>query len=121
MIDDPKSDETLEALFKAARGNPVEPHPDFLGRLMEDADSVVSSQVAASSPRGNTGWTKFAQMWLPASGLTAAAALGVWIGLLLPDSQIADAWLTNESSKVDLTAFLPGADLSQFADPEADG
>ncbi|MGI9393617.1 MAG: hypothetical protein ACR2OY_03125 [Boseongicola sp.] len=121
MTDDPHNDETLEALFKAARDNPAEPHPDFIGRLMGDADSVVSSQVATSSPRKNIVWTGLAQIWLPASGLTTVAVLGVWIGLLLPGSQIADSWLTNDASDVDLTAFLPGADLSQFTDPEADG
>jgi len=40
---------------------------------------------------------------------------------MLPDTRFADAWLTNDATDVDLTAFLPGSDLSQFADLEADG
>ena len=121
MIDDPQKDETLEALFKATRDNPAQPRADFVARLMADADANTPTKSAISSPKKASPWTRLAQNWLPASGLTAATVLGVWIGMLLPETQIADTWLTDDANEVDLTAFLPGADLGEFTDPEADG
>lgn len=121
MIDDPKKNEALEALFKAARNNPNEPRPEFIERLIKDADAIAPASATGQSPLETSRWNRFTRNWLPASGLTAAAVLGVWIGLMLPETQIADTWLTNDSSDLDLAAFLPGADLSQFADPETGG
>ena len=121
MTDDPNKDESLDALFKAARDNPVGPRPDFVARLIADADASVSTQAAAPTPAKNSRWKRFAQYWIPASGLTAATVLGVWIGILLPETQIADTWLTDDANDVDLAAFLPGADLSQFSDLGTDG
>ncbi len=121
MVDDPNNEETLEALFKASRDNPVEPGPDFMARLIADADANAPKMGATPSPKKVSHWARPAQNWLAASGLTAATVLGVWIGILLPETQIADIWLTGDANEIDLTAFLPGADLSQFTDPEADG
>ena len=121
MIDDPQKDETLEALFKAARDNPADLRAEFVARLIADADNAALAPEAIPSPQKNSRWARFANNWLPASGLTAATVLGVWIGTMLPDTRFADAWLTNDATDVDLTAFLPGSDLSQFADLEADG
>ncbi|MEK6217419.1 MAG: hypothetical protein N2B03_09420, partial [Boseongicola sp.] len=90
-------------------------------RLIADADANVSTQTVALTALKSPRWAHFAQYWIPASGLTAATVLGVWIGMLLPETQIADEWLSNDAGDVDLTAFLPGADLSQFTDPESDG
>ena len=121
MTDDPNKDEALDALFKAARDNPAGPRPDFVARLIADANANVSTQAAAPPPAKKLRWKRFAQYLIPASGLTAATVLGVWIGILLPETQIATEWLSNDANDVDLTAFLPGADLSQFTDPETDG
>ena len=121
MIDDSENDRTLEALFKAARDNPVEPRPEFVARLIEDAEAISPSLAVPPSRSSNSLWMRITQNWLPASGLTAATVLGVWIGMMLPDTQVAEDWLTNDANDVDLTAFLPGVDLSEFAVLEADG
>ena len=121
MTDDPNSNEALEALFKAGRDNPAEPDADFVARLVADADAALASSTAMSSPSSISPWARRVQNWLPVSGLTAATVLGIWIGILLPETQIADTWLTGDASELDLAAFLPGADLSQFTDPETDG
>ncbi len=121
MTDDPNKDEALDVLFKAARENPVAPHPEFVARLIADADANVSTQAVAPAALKIPRWSQIALYWIPASGLTAATVLGVWIGMLLPGTQIADEWLSDDAGDVDLTAFLPGADLSQFTDPESDG
>ena len=121
MIDDPENDKTLEALFKAARDNPVEPRPEFVARLIEDAEAVAPARTAAPSPSNDSLWMRVTRNWLPASGLTAATVLGVWIGLMLPETQVAEDWLVNQANDIDLAVFLPGVDLGQFADLEADG
>ena len=121
MIDDPNTGQALDKMFRAAQENPVAPNADFVARLIADADANTPAQPKAASPAGNSLWTRLSRNWLPASGLTAATVLGLWIGVLLPNTQIAEAWLTDDGNDVDLTAFLPGADLSRFSDPEIDG
>ena len=122
MTDDPqKKVDRLEPFFKAARENPETPDPEFVAKLMADVDANFQPRAAVSPPAKTGFWPRITQNWLPASGLTAATAFGLWIGILLPDTQIADAWLTGNASDVDLAVFLPGVDLSQFFDPETDG
>jgi hypothetical protein len=121
MVDDPQKDVALEALFNAAQANPAAPRAEFVARLMADADASVTTKTAKHSPKTVPLWTRLTQNWLPASGLTAATVLGLWIGILLPETQIAETWLADDASDVDLTAFLPGADLSEFTDPEGGG
>lgn len=121
MVDEPQKDEALEALFNAAQANPAAPRPEFVARLMADADANAMRKTATPSSKARSRWTRLTQNWLPASGLTAATVLGLWIGILLPETQIADTWLTDGANDVDLTAFLPGADLGEFTDPEVDG
>jgi hypothetical protein len=121
MTDDLNDEEALDVLFKAARDNSVAPRHDFIARLNADADANVSTQAVPPEAQKTPLWAQFAQYWIPASGLTAATVLGVWIGMLLPETQIAAEWLSDDASDVNLTAFLPGADLSQFTDPESDG
>ncbi len=115
----------LEPLFEAARANALEPSPDFMARLMNDAEAGAALNAAppeTAPPTAHPGvLTRLVRALLPVSGLTAATAAGVWIGVGLPDTDIASALLFGADSEVDLSAFLPASDLSQFSTTEVDG
>ncbi|QMU56889.1 MAG: hypothetical protein GKR98_00895 [Boseongicola sp.] len=119
-----RDDDALDAMFGAARSNSPDLGTDFMARLMVDAEVAVAPprQVLSSEQvKGPSFWSRLAATWLPASGLTAATVMGVWIGLALPESQLADSFLTGTTTEIDLSSFLPGADLSQFTALEVDG
>jgi len=105
---DHREDIALDALFAAADDARPAPSDDLLERLMSDADNAVprpAEQAFTSRPRG---WSFPLKGFFTASGLTAAAAVGVWIGIVIPETFIPYA----AEDTVELYTFLPGADLT---------
>ncbi|NIY72382.1 hypothetical protein HCZ30_08020 [Marivivens donghaensis] len=78
----------LDALFASARKADPEPSPDFMARLFGDIDMVSAEVPPADAVRGGL----FASIWdavggwIGASGLAAATAAGVWVGVVSPSS-----------------------------------
>jgi len=107
MVDDQKDEDALEALFSASRAHPPAMSDDFLARLT--ADAVASAPrpapLAEAPAKPLFGSLK---SWFAASGLSGAAALGVWIGFVMPE-MVNTLTLSEE---VGLYSFLPGADLT---------
>lgn len=114
MVEKDKQDEALEALFSAGRSNRPVPSDDFMARLVADAEAAVPQPIAALAPRSGTAWFGGLRGFFTASGLSGAAALGVWIGFLMPDLVSTFSPATEEA--VGLYTFLPGADITALAD-----
>ncbi|ROT95868.1 dihydroorotate dehydrogenase [Histidinibacterium lentulum] len=84
------ADEELDALFSAARsgGAPVPLSADFVERVVADAAaeraaSRPADAVKAGRVPGAGLWAMLGG-WAGASGLVAATAVGVWIGVAQP-------------------------------------
>ncbi len=87
---DQLDDFELDALFASARKADLEPSPDFMARLFDDIDLVAAEAPPAEEPAVRGGL--FASIWdavggwIGASGLAAATAAGVWVGVVSPSS-----------------------------------
>lgn len=112
MVDKAPDDDALEALFQAERARGMSPTPDFLARLEADADAAISRPVLRPKPAPRR--VNWLTGLFTASGLSGATLAGLWIGFAMPDS-LDTLSLTTESS-VELTAFLPGADMGSLFD-----
>lgn len=110
MDSDPKQDQALDILFNASREATPSPSPDFLARLAQDANAAMPSPETSAPIPGPSMLMRLRGL-VAASGLTGAAALGVWIGFVMPETlnTFTDGFATDET--VSLSAFLPGADL----------
>ena len=108
MVDDRKDDDALEALFSASRVQPPEMADYFLARLNADADAAVPRPVSVRETSAKPFFGDL-KAWFAASGLSGAAALGLWIGFVMPEMVNT---VTLSSEEVALYTFLPGADLS---------
>lgn len=106
-------DEKLEALFDSARRNAPAMDPAFLERLASDMEATLP-QPQAKPVRTSSQTTFFQRFrgYFAASGLTGAAALGIWIGFVMPETlnSLAEGYDTTEA--VGIGAFLPYADLT---------
>ncbi len=113
MDDKQTEDPALEALFEAGRAQTAQPSDAFLARLAADADAALPQPETAppSAPPQVSILSRFKTLFA-ASGLSGAAALGVWIGFAMPDIVTTVSPLSEETTE--LSAFLPGADLSVF-------
>lgn len=105
-------EKALDALFGAAKLAAPVADPVFMERLAADMEALVPQ--AASTPRRTgaaTGLFERFKMFFAASGLTGAAALGVWIGFVMPETlnTLAAGYDTTEA--IGIGAFLPSADL----------
>lgn len=112
MDRDTSEDAKLEAFFKAAKDNPPEPSSDFISKLQMDALAAVPKATKAAKPRSGPQLSPFTRLkgLFAASGLSGVAALGLWIGFVMPDLI---ATLTPVSDDVtNISAFLASADLS---------
>ena len=125
MTTDKPQDDMLEALFGAARARAPEPTEAFMARLAADADREVAGNArkpaAADAAAPGLGLARLLGALLPVSGLAATAAAGVWIGVMLPDSDLAEDWYSGSGEGLELTSFLPGAafdGLEAQADPQ---
>ena len=109
-----RPDAELEAMFAAARSTSPKPSDDFVARLAQDMERALPRQHSA--PIAVEGPTLLArlQKYFAASGLAGAAALGVWIGFVMPETlnTFADGFASEEA--FDLEAFLPGTGLSEL-------
>ena len=115
MVNDPKQDQALEALFSAAKDAAPAPTPDFMARLAMDADAALPEpEIPARAPAPSL--LASLNGLFAASGLTGAAALGVWIGFVMPETlnTLVDGFALDDT--VSLSAFLPGADLAALSE-----
>lgn len=115
--------EELEVWFAAARAHPPVPAPAFLDRLAQDAARTVPAVATAAglpaarpavkrSPlaKRRDGRRLIAGLggWRAVSGLAAAAVVGLWIGLALPDSMRDFAPTVGAAETLDLFAAADG-------------
>lgn len=113
-----KASETdLEALFQAAR-SPSTPNADLVARVLADAEAVQTGfaqpAVTPSAPAAVESLWDTLGGWLGLSGLAAACAMGLVVGVILPgqfDSSASDS----------LAALLSGEDAVAFVGFEAVG
>ena len=110
----------LEALFAQARGQAVEPSPDFLGRLLEDAYAAQPPMPAAPPVlvRQEAAASRLMQ-WLrrlaPPAGLATAALSGFWVGfaqpasLMAPVSSVKDV-VAGSEEVVEMVDLIPSLD-----------
>ena len=106
------NDVALDALFAAGKSNAPTISDELLARLDVDAVSALPKPTQSEAPVEPAQLFGGFKALFAASGLSGAAALGVWIGLIMPDIVPAVSPLAEDT--VALTAFLPSADLSVF-------
>ena len=111
-----ETDTDLDALFAAARRDgPVLPAPLFEAMLADaDREQAARLHPAAAPPRpvGRLrGWIGALGGWQAVSGLTAAAAAGIWIGIAAPDA-VSAAGLGREAQgeAISLVELMPNYD-----------
>ncbi|MDA8584909.1 hypothetical protein N9L47_01420 [Rhodobacteraceae bacterium] len=112
MMDDPREDAALEALFQAERTRAPEISPEFMARL--EAEAVAAIPKPAPQIRSAPRRTSWLAGIFTASGLSGAALAGIWIGFAMPESF--DTLTLTADNSVSLTAFLPGADMGSLFD-----
>ena len=115
MDSDPKQDQALESLFTAAKDITETPSADFMARLASEAETAMPKPPLSDVMPAPLLFTRFKGLFA-ASGLTGAAALGVWIGFVMPETlnTLMDGFSVDET--VSLSAFLPGADLAALSE-----
>ena len=123
MTNDANDDKALETLFESARNDAPDLAPDFLARLVTDADQAIDVQTenVAPSPAPISLWARISATLVPVSGLAAATLAGVWIGFQVPSTDFTDGLSFTDSSDFDVSVFLPAVGLSGFSDLEVDG
>ena len=93
MMTDRKDDDLgLEALFAAARDEAPMPSGDFMMRLQDAA--LAEMPVAGARVRQPGVWAQLRDAlggWKGASGLAAACAVGLWLGIN-PPAVLSDYW-----------------------------
>ena len=104
---DNRDETALDALFAAADARRPAPSDAFLRSLEQDAEAAVPA-ADAPIPTSPGGWSFGLRGLFAASGLSAAAVLGMWIGFVMPETLSA---FTSDDT-VGLYTFLPGADLT---------
>lgn len=111
--EDQYDDAALERLLSGARRTAPMPDADFLARLEADMEDALPRPDPVAPKQGTTEsfFVRFRGLFA-ASGLTGAAALGVWIGFVMPDTlnALSTGYDTTEASGIG--AFLPYADLA---------
>ena len=115
-MDSSRSDDpALDALFDAAREAAPEPTADFLARLQVDAEASLPRPQRTASPVRGPLMSRLGGLFA-ASGLSGAAALGVWIGFAMPDLLNLETFAGGAEDSVGLYAFLPGADITTLGE-----
>lgn len=115
MDNDPKQDRALDALFETAKTNPIMPEPDLMAQLQSDMERALPRAPAPIPTPKPSVLTRLGGLFA-ASGLTGVAALGVWIGFVMPETlnTLADGFAGDQI--VSLDSLLPGADLIALSD-----
>ena len=106
MTGNSRDDIALETLFAAGRSERPLPSGEFLERVAASADGGAARPAPAVRPVARFAWLGRV---FAASGLSGAAALGVWIGFVMPEAM--DALTLGGDETVALATFLPGTDL----------
>ncbi len=114
MDSDREDDIALDALFAAAKSETPKASEDFLARL--NADAVAAMPRPEHLGRNPTAPSLFDRLkgWFAVSGLSGAAALGVWIGFVMPE--VVNTVSPLSEDVIELSAYLPGADLSVLSE-----
>lgn len=74
----------LDAALAEARGRDAAPSPDFLARVMADAEAVLREREAPRAAVPRRGWLNALGGWPALGGLAASMALGVGVGVAQP-------------------------------------
>ena len=87
----PLGEDDLDALFNAARARPAEPSVALYERVLADAEAALPAMPAPAArpaPRRGLAARLLSQVggWPAATGLAAAAAIGVYIGMAAPSA-----------------------------------
>ena len=108
MTKDHDDIQALDDVFRAARAAPLEPSPELLGRVLQDAEAVEVARNQAGSPRAYRLRELFRALggWPAMTGLAAATVAGIWIGLSPPAGLEAGLSAPDAAYIVDLA---PGA------------
>lgn len=89
-----RDEEALSQMFEAARQSAPAPEADFMARLTADAETFMPRPPAPAAPLQQGRLWRLLEGWGGFAALASTAAMGVWIGIALPE-----------------TADLPGANL----------
>ena len=108
MTGNSRDDVALETLFAAGRSERPLPSGEFLERIAASADAGAARPASAPAARPVPRLAWLGRMFA-ASGLSGAAALGVWIGIVMPEA--IDVLTLGGDDTVALATFLPGTDL----------
>lgn len=107
----------LDTFFESARRTVPLPEASFLDRLSAEMEANLPQRRAAGRPARETSSLRTGFRGLfAASGLTGAAALGVWIGFVMPETLNTLALGYDATDASGIGAFLPSADLSALAE-----
>lgn len=107
-----RDDEMLERFFAAGRAEP-QPDPALMARVMADATGTARRPAFVPAlPRPGLWGSLMAMLggWPSLTGMTAAAAAGVWVGFLSPD--LIDGYLGTDTGYA-VSDFMP--DLTDLA------
>ncbi len=114
-MDSDKTDNiALEKLFAAAKTETPEASNAFLARLTADADAALPKPEPLAPKVPTQGIFDRLKGLFAVSGLSGAAALGVWIGFIMPD--VVTTFSPLSEDVVELSVYLPGADLSVLSE-----
>ncbi len=103
-----REDMALDVLFDAAAATRPIPSSDFLARLNADVEAATPLAANPAQARPARDWHLGLRQFFAATGLSGAAALGVWIGFAMPDLLP----LASTEDTAALYTFFPGADLT---------
>jgi hypothetical protein len=109
-------DETLEALFGAARAEAQPLSDDLFARIMADAVAVDTARAVPQVRAAPRGWlASFGAMlggWPSVAGLATAAMAGVWIGVAQPVA-LDGLGLSSDTTQTgyELQDLMPGFDV----------
>lgn len=106
-------DAALDSLFDAARSDRPEPGADFLARLNADAVAAMPRPVPGKTPRDVSIFSRLKTLFA-ASGLSGAAALGIWIGFVMPDLVAPFSMVAEDTTGI--TAFMSDTEFTVLSE-----
>lgn len=108
-----RDDRMLDGIFESAMQEGPSIDDNFLARLQLDMEDHLPLVQGPPSQRNNDGGAlEKLRSWFTVSGLAGAAALGVWIGVIMPDTINSLISGTTYDETYELGAFLPSANLA---------
>ena len=119
-IDDDGDDAFLTDIFAEARQAPSLPSPDFMARILADANAMQPDQSRPARVSRGQGFLAIFGGWRGIGGMTTAALAGLWIGFAGSDQigSVADGLWTGTS--VETVELWPSNDVFALA-LEGDG